>query len=364
MVWNSSVTALREPLREPLKNVVGGTTAKVMAEHLGLGTVGDLLHHYPRRYAERGELTRLAELPLDEHVTVVAEIADARVHTFDRGRGQRLEVTLTDGSGRLRLVFFGRAVHHHKKELLPGRRAMFAGKVSVFNHQLQLSHPADELLLAGITGTLGKTSVLAMLEHILLHAGVRVGAIGSEIIGIRLGEDLDLETPHTTPDPLRLHHGLRRLADAGATMACMEVTSHALDQERVHGLQLDLGLFTGLVPLEHTDYHAVFEDYVEIKLRFRDLLRPVAPLVFNGDSALLRARLAEAGLPEPGKDVATAWTWDDLAENARWAWSHPVETDRMGREARREYRARFTAEKNYEMLMEIYDRALKIRSHK
>ncbi|MEO3749809.1 ATP-dependent DNA helicase RecG [Streptomyces sp. B6B3] len=131
---------------QPLARVVGGTTAKVMAEHLGLRTVGDLLHHYPRRYAERGELTRLSDLPLDEHVTVVAEVADARLLSFNRGKGQRLEVTLTDGSGRLRLVFFGRSAHHHKRELVPGRRGMFAGKVGEFRHQLQLAHPAYQLL--------------------------------------------------------------------------------------------------------------------------------------------------------------------------------------------------------------------------
>ncbi|MEW2350153.1 ATP-dependent DNA helicase RecG [Streptomyces sp. NPDC006684] len=133
-------------LDEPLKKVLGPPTAKVMAEHLGLHTVGDLLHHYPRRYAERGELTRLAELPLDEHVTVVARVADARVHTFNAGRGKRLEVTITDGSGRLQLVFFGRGVHKPQHDLLPGTRAMFAGKVSVFNRKLQLAHPAYELL--------------------------------------------------------------------------------------------------------------------------------------------------------------------------------------------------------------------------
>ncbi|MEV5123532.1 helicase-related protein [Streptomyces decoyicus] len=133
-------------LDEPLKKILGGTTAKVLAEQLGLQTVGDLLHHYPRRYAERGELTRLADLPLDEHVTVVAQVADARVMKFNGGRGQRLEVTLTDGSGRLRLVFFGKGIHKPHKDLLPGRRAMFAGKVSVFNRKLQLAHPEYELL--------------------------------------------------------------------------------------------------------------------------------------------------------------------------------------------------------------------------
>ncbi|MFG2358009.1 ATP-dependent DNA helicase RecG [Streptomyces sp. NPDC048521] len=145
------VPALEEPLKQPLKSVLGPATAKVMAEHLGLHTVGDLLHHYPRRYEERGQLTHLADLPMDEHVTVVAQVADARLHSFasakaPRGKGQRLEVTITDGSGRIQLVFFGNGVHKPHKELLPGTRAMFAGKVSVFNRRLQLAHPAYELL--------------------------------------------------------------------------------------------------------------------------------------------------------------------------------------------------------------------------
>lgn len=138
-------------LDEPLKKVLGPATAKVMAEFLGLHTVGDLLHHYPRRYEERGQLTHLADLPMDEHVTVVAQVADARLVTFSspkapRGKGQRLEVTITDGSGRLQLVFFGKGAHKPHKELLPGTRALFAGKVSVFNRRLQLAHPAYELL--------------------------------------------------------------------------------------------------------------------------------------------------------------------------------------------------------------------------
>ncbi|MGW0859109.1 ATP-dependent DNA helicase RecG [Streptomyces sp. NPDC002690] len=133
-------------LDEPLKKLLGGATAKVMAEHLGLHTVGDLLHHYPRRYEERGRLTPLSDLPLDEHVTVVAQVADARVLNFNNGRGKRLEVTLTDGSGRLQLVFFGHGVHKPHQELLPGRRAMFAGKVGVFNRKTQLAHPTYQLL--------------------------------------------------------------------------------------------------------------------------------------------------------------------------------------------------------------------------
>jgi ATP-dependent DNA helicase RecG len=133
-------------LDEKLSNVVGDRTAKVLAEHLDLHTVGDLLHHYPRRYAERGELTRLADLPLDEHVTVVAEVAKAEKKTYNRGRGVRLEVVVTDGSGSLQLVFFNKAAHYHHTRLLPGRRGMFAGKVTVFNRSRQLAHPDYQLL--------------------------------------------------------------------------------------------------------------------------------------------------------------------------------------------------------------------------
>lgn len=128
-------------LDESLKKTLGPATAKVMAEQLDLHTVGDLLHHYPRRYEERGQLTRLADLPLDEDVTVVAQVADSRILKFNGGRGQRLEITLTDGSGRLQLVFFGRGIHKPHKDLLPGSRGMFAGKVSLFNRKLQLAHP-------------------------------------------------------------------------------------------------------------------------------------------------------------------------------------------------------------------------------
>ncbi|MBT2446883.1 ATP-dependent DNA helicase RecG [Streptomyces sp. ISL-43] len=146
MVCNEHVPALDEDLKKTL----GPATAKVLAEQLGLHTALDLLHHYPRRYAERGELTSLAELAdqIDEHVTVVAQVADARLMTYQgsRGGGKRLEVTITDGSGRLQLVFFGSGVHKPHKDLLPGSRAMFAGKVSKFNHKLQLAHPAYEPL--------------------------------------------------------------------------------------------------------------------------------------------------------------------------------------------------------------------------
>ncbi len=134
------------PLDEPLRKLVGDRTAKVLGEHLGLHTTGDLLHHYPRRYAERGELTRLADLPVDEYATVVARIAKADKRTYGGGKGVRLEVVVTDGSGSLTLVFFSKAAHAHAHRLIPGRRGMFSGKVSVFNRVRQLAHPDYQLL--------------------------------------------------------------------------------------------------------------------------------------------------------------------------------------------------------------------------
>ncbi|MEU5277797.1 ATP-dependent DNA helicase RecG [Streptomyces asoensis] len=209
------VPALEEPLQQPLKSVLGPATAKVMAEHLGLHTVGDLLHHYPRRYEERGQLTHLADLPMDEHVTVVAQVADARLHSFasakaPRGKGQRLEVTITDGSGRLQLVFFGSGVHKPHKDLLPGTRAMFAGKVSVFNRRLQLAHPAYELLRADAE------------ESVETWAGALIPLYPAtaKLESWKIGKAIQTVLPHAQeaidplPDSLRAGRGLVSLPEA------------------------------------------------------------------------------------------------------------------------------------------------------
>ncbi|MER5210736.1 ATP-dependent DNA helicase RecG [Streptomyces sp. NPDC002838] len=209
------VPALQEPLEQPLKSVLGPATAKVMAEHLGLHTVGDLLHHYPRRYEERGQLTHLADLPMDEHVTVVAQVADARLHTFasakaPRGKGQRLEVTITDGSGRLQLVFFGHGVHKPHKELLPGTRAMFAGKVSVFNRRLQLAHPAYELL-RGDSEEAVDTWAGALIPIYPATAKLESWKIGKAIQTVLPSAQ---EAVDPLPDPLREGRALVSLPEA------------------------------------------------------------------------------------------------------------------------------------------------------
>lgn len=137
-------------LDEPLRKLVGDRTAKVLDDSLGLRTTGDLLHHYPRRYAERGELTSLTDLEIDEHVTVVAQIAKVTRVPFKGRRGDRLDVVVTDGRGSLTLVFFNQS--WRERELRPGGRGLFAGKVSVFNRTRQLAHP-DYQLLDGESGS-------------------------------------------------------------------------------------------------------------------------------------------------------------------------------------------------------------------
>jgi ATP-dependent DNA helicase RecG len=133
-------------LDSKLADVIGGRSAKPLEKAFGMATVRDLLGHYPRRMAERGELTELSSLRLDEDVTVVAEVLTSAV----KGPPQnpRLEVVVGDGTATLHLVFFGRRSTWRKNELQPGARGLFSGKVGVFNGKRQLVHP-EYLLLRG-----------------------------------------------------------------------------------------------------------------------------------------------------------------------------------------------------------------------
>ncbi|MFJ4681120.1 MULTISPECIES: ATP-dependent DNA helicase RecG [unclassified Kitasatospora] len=131
-------------LDEPLKELVGDRTAKVLADSLKLRTVGDLLHHYPRRYVERGQLTSLDELEVDEHVTVLARIEKVTLIPFRGRKGDRLEVVVTDGRSKLSLVFFNQG--WRQKDLRPGRQGLFAGKVGLFNRSRQLASPDYQLI--------------------------------------------------------------------------------------------------------------------------------------------------------------------------------------------------------------------------
>jgi ATP-dependent DNA helicase RecG len=138
------------PLDAKLSTALGGRTAAALEKGLGLATVGDLLTHYPRRYALRGELTALAQLSVDENVTIVAEVLGVQERTMRARKGSILEVTISDGSDILSLTFFNQA--WRKAELKPGVRGIFAGKVGDYRGTIQLAHPDYELFETDDTG--------------------------------------------------------------------------------------------------------------------------------------------------------------------------------------------------------------------
>ncbi|WP_254069130.1 ATP-dependent DNA helicase RecG [Herbiconiux sp. VKM Ac-2851] len=132
-----------DALDAKLAGVLGGRTASAFEKAFGIRTVGDLLSHYPRRYAKRGELTAIDKLPLDENVTIVAEVRDVRERPMRARRGSLLEVSISDGQGFISLTFFNQS--WRVRELRPGVRGIFAGKVSDYRGALQLAHPNYEL---------------------------------------------------------------------------------------------------------------------------------------------------------------------------------------------------------------------------
>jgi ATP-dependent DNA helicase RecG len=126
-----------------LDRVLGDRTAKSFAKHLGLVSVADLLQHYPRRYSSRGELTPITDLPVGEAVSIVAEVVDLRERHMKGKKGHILEVRITDGNGFVSLTFFNQA--WRAKDLRPGVRGLFAGKIGSYMGKAQLSHPDYEL---------------------------------------------------------------------------------------------------------------------------------------------------------------------------------------------------------------------------
>ncbi len=122
-------------------------------------------------------------------------------------------------------------------------------------------NPADEMVMVGITGTNGKTSTSYMLKSIAERMGKKVGLIGTirNMIG-----DIIIDTERTTPESVDLQRILRQMKDENVDVVIMEVSSHSLDQKRVHGISYDIGCFTNLTQ-DHLDYHKTFENYFSAK---------------------------------------------------------------------------------------------------
>jgi UDP-N-acetylmuramoyl-L-alanyl-D-glutamate--2,6-diaminopimelate ligase len=138
-----------------------------------------------------------------------------------------------------------------------GRQAMARISANFYGH------PADKLKLTGVTGTNGKTTTTFLIEHFLKQSGRSTAMIGT--IEYHVAGRV-VPAPHTTPDSLELNQTFAEAVGAGASEAVMEVSSHALEQDRVYGLHYDVAVFTNLTR-DHLDYHKTMEAYLASKLK-------------------------------------------------------------------------------------------------
>ena len=148
-------------------------------------------------------------------------------------------------------------------------------------------HPADQMVMAGVTGTNGKTTSTYLLKTILESRGAKVGLIGTN--QNMIGDEI-VETERTTPESLELQALLRDMADAGCTHVVMEVSSHALSLERVFGIHYAAALFTNLTQ-DHLDFHGTMEAYCDAKAL---LFRRCDTGVYNRDDPWAERLMADA----------------------------------------------------------------------
>lgn len=132
-------------LETKLVDVIGDRTAKVVASELGYKTVGDFLHHYPRRYVKRGELTDISQLREGEEATVLAKVHSVKSRRLANRKQVIVEVVIEDNNGaKMSLTFFNQA--WREREMRVGRQGLFAGKIGTFKEKKQLAHPELEWL--------------------------------------------------------------------------------------------------------------------------------------------------------------------------------------------------------------------------
>ena len=140
-------------------------------------------------------------------------------------------------------------------------------------------NPSSLLKLVGVTGTNGKTTIATLLYRTYRRLGYKCGLFSTVCNYI---EDKELPATHTTPDPVQLNMIIREMVDTGCDYAFMEVSSHAVDQNRISGLEFAGGIFTNLTH-DHLDYHKTFDNYLVAKKRFFDSLKPDAFALANCD---------------------------------------------------------------------------------
>lgn len=140
-------------------------------------------------------------------------------------------------------------------------------------------NPSKELKLVGITGTNGKTTTTTLLYDLFTSLGYTSGLISTVVN--KIGSKTSPST-HTTPDPIRLNALLREMVDQGCSYCFMEVSSHAIHQQRIHGITYAGAVFTNITH-DHLDYHKTFAEYIRVKKQFFDGLAQDSFSLINGD---------------------------------------------------------------------------------
>ena len=139
--------------------------------------------------------------------------------------------------------------------------------------------PSSKMILIGVTGTNGKTTIVTLLYQLFRQLGHKSGLLSTVCNYV---DELPVEATHTTPDPLELNELLAQMVSAGCEYAFMEVSSHSIEQRRIAGLEFDGGIFTNITR-DHIDYHLTFENYLHAKKLFFDDLSEDAFALTNAD---------------------------------------------------------------------------------
>ncbi len=139
--------------------------------------------------------------------------------------------------------------------------------------------PSNKIKLVGVTGTNGKTTTVSLLYQLFRSAGYSCGLLSTVQ---NLIKDRVVPSTHTTGDALQITRLMAEMVEAGCSHCFMEVTSHAIDQNRISGLNFDVALFTN-ISHEHLDYHGTFKSYRDVKKKYFDNLLPNTTAVFNAD---------------------------------------------------------------------------------
>lgn len=166
----------------------------------------------------------------------------------------------------------------------------------------RFGHPAESMVMLGVTGTNGKTTTTYLVEHIARVAGKRTGVIGT--VGIRIGDEAE-KSAHTTPESPDLQQLFARMRDARCDVVAMEVSSHALDLDRTWDAAFAVTAFSNLTQ-DHLDYHHTFEAYFEAKARLFSKDYPAKRVICIDDKwgkeLLRRCSVAEDSVVTTGFD--------------------------------------------------------------